>query len=98
MFNTWVNEYDECYHDAPIVEICCTNDSKYVFTADETGFLKMFETDEKEMVHDFGEVHRGKLTAMCTDVNSRFLYTSDNMGSLKEFLIEKRACLKEFSG
>lgn len=74
-----------------------TNDCEHIFTAGEDKVLKQFSIHKKELVKNYGEVHRYPICAMESSVKSwtnsvgydEFLFTCDNYGYVKQWDIKQ---------
>ena len=44
-------------HSGNINSIIATNDSRYLFTSDDSGELKQWDIEQQELKKDFGKVH-----------------------------------------
>jgi len=50
-------------HSKGIQSMAITYDSEYLITADGAGNLKVWNTSDCSLNHDFGQVHDGKISA-----------------------------------
>merc|ERR1711976_731286 len=60
---------------------------KFLFVTNIQGNMKQFNIESKEMVKDFGCIHKGFILAISVTPDGKNLFTSDDFGNFKQFRI-----------
>ena len=80
-----------------ILQICCSNDGKWLFVSDNLGNVKQWSIKQQEMVKDYGNIHKGrKVQAVICTLDSKYVFSADDSGNIKQIDLQRKCIIKDY--
>jgi WD40 repeat protein len=69
-------------HDGDVYSICCTSDSKYIFTCGEDDSVNMFDFNSLNLLFSF-KSHSNIVKSICLSIDEKFIISGSNDETIK---------------